>query len=200
VRLPAAHGPLAARPLAPLAALLCALSLGACGNSVQDQPIPHNSLESLLLAPYPVYWLGGRFHGLAITEASRDPSGAFTVQYGDCLEGGQSTCVPPLKVVTSADNSFVPGEGSTTSRAPASVRGIDGFLAEQGDAISIPTGDVVLDIYAHTPALARAAAATAIPINYPGAPASQLPAPLPETDFGSRPLPSQIPKPLRALG
>jgi hypothetical protein len=188
------------RLFATSAAALCALSLGSCGNTLQDQPIPHNSLESLLIAPYPVYWLGGSFHGLAITEASRDPSGAFTVQYGDCLEGGQSTCVPPLKVVTSPDNSFVPGAGSTTVRASASLRGVGGFLAEHGDAISIPTGGVILDVYAHTPSLARAAAATAVPINYPGAPDTRLAAPLPDTGYGERPLPSQIPNPLRALG
>ncbi len=152
-----------------------------------------------MLSPYPVYWLGGTFHGLAITEASRDPSGAFTVQYGDCLEGGQSTCVPPLKVVTSPDNSFVPGEDSTTSRARTSLRGVAGFVAERGNTISIATGGVILDIYAHTPALALAAATTAVPINYPGAPASPLPAQLPDTGFGSHPLPSQAPSPLRAL-
>jgi hypothetical protein len=183
-----------------LAGALCALVLGACGNTIQDQPIPHNSLESLLLAPYPVYWLGGTFHDLAITEASRDPSGAFTVQYGDCLEGGQSTCVPPLRIVTSPDNSFVPGDGSSTARTTTSLRGVSGFLAERGDAIAIPTGAVVLDIYAHTPELARAAAATAVPINYPGAPGAKLASPLPNTGFGERPLPSQIPNPLKALG
>jgi hypothetical protein len=185
---------------ATLATALCALGLGACGNTIQDQPVPHNSLESMLLAPYPVYWLGGTFHGLQITEASHDPSGAFTVQYGDCLEGGQSTCVPPLKVITSPDNGFVPGEGSHTSRASASLRGVDGDLAAGGDAISIPTGGVVLDIYAHTPALARAAAQTAVPINYPGAPGAPLAVPLPNTGYGERPLPSQTPSPLRAVG
>jgi len=186
--------------LATLACTLCALGLGACGNTIQDQPIPHNELESLMLAPYPVYWLGGTFHDLAITEASRDPSGSFTVQYGDCLEGGQSTCVTPLKIVTSPDNGFVPGEGSATSRTTTSLRGVPGFLAERGDAISIPTGGVILDVYAHTPALALAAATTAVPINYPASPLSPLPARMPYTGFGSRPLPSQVPNPLKVLG
>jgi hypothetical protein len=189
-----------ATPLAALAAVACAIGLGACGNTVQDQPIPHNELEDLLLAPYPVYWLGGSFHGLQITEAARDPSGSFIVQYGNCLEGGQSVCVTPLKVVTSPDNSFVPGEGPATARRSASMRGISGFLAERGDAISIPTGPVVIDIYAHTPELARAAAATAVPINYPGAPGAHLASPLPNTGFGERPLPSQVPNPLKSLG
>lgn len=185
---------------AMFACALCALGLGACGNTIQDQPIPHNELEGLLLAPYPVYWLGGTFHGLQITEASRDPSGSFTVQYGDCLEGGQSVCVSPLKVVTSPDNSFVPGEGARAARTSVSLRGVGGFRAERGGAISIPTGGVILDIYAHTPVLARAAAATAVPINYPGAPGARLAAPLPNTGFDDRPLPSQVPNPLRALG
>ena len=194
------RGSLAIRVLTALIAILCALGLGACGNTLQDQPIPHNELEDLLLAPYPVYWLGGSFHGLQITEAARDPSGSFIVQYGDCLEGGQSVCVTPLKIITSPDNSFVPGEGPATSRRSASLRGTDGFIAERGDAISIPTGPVVVDIYAHTPALARAAAATAVPINYPGAPGARLASPLPNTGFGERPLPSQVPNPLRSLG
>jgi hypothetical protein len=188
------------RAPAALAAVLCTLCLGACGDTIQDQPVPHNSLESMLLAPYPVYWLGGSFHGLQITEASHDPSGAFTVQYGDCLEGGQSTCVPPLKVITSPDNGFVPGEGGTTSHTSAFLRGVRGHLAARGDAISIPTDGVILDVYAHTPALALAAARTAVPINSPGAPGDPLAAPLPDTGYGERPLPSQTPSPLRAVG
>ena len=65
----------------------CALALGACGDTLQDRPIAHNTLETLLVAPYPVYWLGRSFQGLAITEAKHDPSGAFSVQYGDCVRG-----------------------------------------------------------------------------------------------------------------
>jgi hypothetical protein len=187
------------RALAPLAGALCALCLGACGDSVQNQPIPHNSLESMLLAPYPVYWLGATFHGLPITEASHDPSGAFTVQYGDCLEGGQSTCVPPLKVITSPDNGFFPGEGSPAAHATISLRGVPAHLAARGEAISLATDGVILDVYAHTPALARAAAQTAAPINAPGTPGAPLAAPLPDTGYGERPLPSQTPSPLRAV-
>src|ERR1019366_4320346 len=104
-----------------------ALALGACGAPLQDRPIPHNTLESLLVAPYPVYWLGRSFPGFAITEASHDPGGAFTVQYGDCVEGGQSTCVAPLRVVTSPDNSFVAG-GSVARRSTV-LRGVPVVLA-----------------------------------------------------------------------
>jgi hypothetical protein len=184
------------RPLAALAAL-CAVALAGCGDTLQDQPISHRTLESLLLAPYPVYWLGGSFQGKAITEAAQDPSGAFFVQYGDCTEGGQSTCVPPLRVVTSPDNSFV-ALGSTP-HLKASFRGVDGVVAQAGDTIELATGGVVVGIYANSPSLARAAVATIVPINDLGMPGAPLPAPLPNTGFAERALPGQTPVPLRAL-
>ena len=172
----------------------------ACGNTLQDQPIPHNKLESLVLAPYPVYWLGGSFHGLAITEAARDPSGAFTVQYGDCLEGGQSTCV------TAAEDGHLSGQQLRARRrlhdprTTASLRGVGGFVAERGKAIAIPTGGVVLDIYAHTPALARAAAATAVPINHPGVSRSlRCPRRCPTPASAPGRCPRQVPNPLKSL-
>jgi hypothetical protein len=179
-----------------LLAALAAVAIAGCGNTLQDQPIPHNELEGLLVAPYPVYWLGGTFQGLHITEASRDPGGAFTVQYGDCLEGGQNACVPPLKVVTSPDNSFLPGEGTPASTVIA-LRGQPAVLAENGSAIAVRTGGVVLDIYAHTPALALAAAQTAVPINLPSVPGTRLQPPVPNTGFAEHPLPSQMPSPVR---
>jgi hypothetical protein len=174
---------------------LCAGVAGACGDTVQDQPIPHDALEALVLAPYPVYWLGRSFQGIAVTEAARDPSGAFSVQYGDCLEGGQGTCVPPLRVVTSPDNSFVPG--ASAPHSTRSIRGAPAVVAQRGRAIAIPTGGVVVAIYGLTPRLAAAAAQRAVPINASAEPGAPLPARLPDTGFGATPLPAQIPPPLR---
>jgi len=176
---------------------LCTLALGACGNAVQATPIPHNTLEGVLLAPYPVYWLGGSFQGKAISEATQDPSGAFNLQYGNCLEGGQGACVPPLRVVTSPDNSFLPG-GATPSRTTR-LRGVPAVVAQGGATIEIPTGGVVVDIYATTPGLAAAAAETIVPLNRVGVPHARLPAPVPNTGFDDLPLPSQMPSPIRAL-
>ena len=175
---------------------LCTLTLAACGDTLQDQPISHTTLESLLLARYPVYWLGDSFQHMAITEASEDPSGAFTVQYGDCAEGGQNTCVPRLRVITSPDNSFIPF-GSRPHRA-IRIRGVTGVAAQGGDTIELPTAGVVVGIYADSPNLARAAAETTVPINDIGAPATSLPAPLPDTGFAEQPLPDQTPAPLHA--
>jgi hypothetical protein len=185
-----------ARALAVLAAL-CAFALGACGNAVQDQPIGHNVLETAMLARYPVYWLGGSFRGHAITEVAQDPGGATSIQYGDCLQGGQGTCVPPLRVVTSPDNSFLPG-GAFAPRRAASVRGVSAVLAQGGDTVEIATGPVVVDIYAQSPRLAAAAAQTIVPINAIGEPQAPLPARLPDTGFADTPLPSQMPSPLHA--
>jgi hypothetical protein len=176
---------------------LSVLALGGCGDTLQDSPVAHNTLEGLLVAPYPVYWLGRAFQGRAITEATHDPGGAFTLQYGDCVEGGQSTCVPALRVVTSPDNSFV--AGGSTPRRIARVRGVAAVIARGGETIEIPTAGVVVGIYANSPLLAAAAARTIVPINQVGAPGAPLPARLPDTGFGATPLPSQMPSPLRAL-
>jgi hypothetical protein len=173
------------------------VAIGACGDTVQHQPIPHNILEGLIVAPQPVYWLGGSFQGMAISEATHDPGGAYSVQYGNCLQGGQGTCVPPLRVVSSPDNSFLPG-GSVSSRA-ITVRGLPARLAQRGRTIVIPTGSVVVDVYASNARMAGAAAARMVPINEPGAPEAALPVRLPDSGFADRPLPSQVPSPLQPL-
>jgi hypothetical protein len=190
--------PAGVRRLAALTlAGLCALALSACGDTLQTKPIPHNILEGLVQAPHTVYWLGGTFQGMGVSDASKDISGAYNVQYGHCIEGGQGNCVAPLLVVTSPDNSFLPS-GSTPSRH-TSIRGQAAVLADSGKTIVIATGGVVLDIYAKNAQLARAAAQTAVPINEPEAPEAPLPARLPDTGFGDMPLPSQVPNPLHPV-
>jgi hypothetical protein len=190
--------PVAAAPLRALAALcalaVCALLLAACGNTLQERPIPHNILEGLIAAPFPVYWLGGSFEGMAVSEASIDPGGAYSVHYGTCLRGGEGSCVTPIEVVTSPDNSFLPG-GSTPTRT-ARIRGVDAVLARAGRTIVLPTAGVVVDIYATSARSAAAAARTAVPINEVGSPGAPLPPALPNTGFGETPLPSQLPPPL----
>jgi hypothetical protein len=182
-----------------LAALsLIALSLGACGNTLQSGPIPHNLLEDMILAPYPVYWLGGSFQHMPISEVTHDVSDAFSVQYGNCAAGGEGACVPLLRVVTSPDNSFLPG-GSAPARR-IRIRGVQALLAQAGKTIVIATGTVVVDIYAANERIALAAAQTVVPINALGAPQQPLAAALPNSGFGETPLPSQVPKPLHALG
>jgi hypothetical protein len=182
----------ARRAAAPLLVLLAAgAALAGCGDTIQAQPIPHNELEQLIVAPFPVYWAGGSFRDMLITEVSADPGGAYSVQYGNCLQGGQGTCTPPLRIVTNPDNSFLPG-GEAPATHPV-VRGVPSQSTEAGRVITIPTGPVVVNIFARDPALALAAAQQIVAINRPGSPGETLPARLPDTGFGSTPLPSQRP-------
>ncbi len=180
------------RLAALLPAGICAFVLGACADTVQQRPIPHNILEGLLVAPYPVYWLGASFRGMPVTEATHDPGGAYSVLYGDCLQGGQGTCVAPLRIVSSPDNSFVPGgDAKTRTRT---IRGVTATVAGGGRTILLATGNIVVGIYATDAAAANAAARAIVPIN--AVASAQLPQRLPDSGFGSRPLPSQVPSPL----
>jgi hypothetical protein len=189
-----------ARPLALLCAVgLCVFALCGCANTVQDEPIPHNLLEGLVVAPFPVYWLGASFHRMAVSETAHDPGDAYTINYGNCLEAGEEgACVSPLRVVTSPDNSFVPGGASAIGRAR--IRGVDALLERGGRTIVLPTAGVVVDIFASNARLAAAAARTAVAIGEPAVPESPLPAALPNTGFDEAPLPSQVPVPLRPVG
>ena len=81
--------PAGRRILAALRAAASAAALAAGGDVLQDTPIPHNLLESLVITRFPVFWVGASFNGLNITEIAHDPGGAFSIQYGDCLQGGQ---------------------------------------------------------------------------------------------------------------
>ena len=128
-----------AGPTALLALGLCTLALGACGNTLQDQPISHNTLESLLLAPYPVYWLGGSFQGMAITEASQDPSGAFAVQYGDCVGRAARTPVSPACGWSPHPTTASSPARLTAPHRTVQIRGVAGVAAQGDETIELPT-------------------------------------------------------------
>ncbi|HEX5225172.1 MAG TPA: hypothetical protein VFW29_08585 [Solirubrobacteraceae bacterium] len=185
------------RLVAALAAAAAACVLAGCGTASEQRLVSHSALEGMLVNAFPVYWVGGTFHGLSISETFHDTSGAYSLQYGACVEGSQVACVAPLRIVTSADNSFLP-LGSTATSTGA-IRGVQVWLARGGRTIVMPTGGVVVSIYARDRSLARAAALTAVPLNQPAAPGAPLPARLPDTGYGEHPLPTQEPTPLRPV-
>jgi len=171
---------------------LCALALGSCGDTLQDQPIGPAPLETVLVkSRFTVYWLGLQFHGMQITSVTIDPGEAVTIRYGDCVLGGQYTCVTPISIVSSPDNSFIPGK--TAATRSLSLRGATASLAEGGATLTIPTGGEVVSVYARTASLARAAAITMAPVNQVGLPQAPLPAAVPDTGFDRVPLPSEVP-------
>jgi hypothetical protein len=169
-------------------ALLAALSgvVSACGDTLQTQPVDNAALEKWVTSrEVPIYWVGGSFEGMQLSNLNHDPGGAFGIQYGNCTIGGQGVCVTPLQILTSPDNSFLPG--GSVGRRITTVRGRPAVLAEAGRTIEIPTGPVVVTISADTPARARRAADQMLPLNAPGAPGDTLPAALPDTGFDHRP-------------
>lgn len=171
---------------------VCALALGSCGNTLQDEPIGPKPLETVMVeSHFPVYWAGLKFNGLPITSVSIDPSEAVSIRYGDCVVGGQYTCVTPLSIVTSPDNSFIPG-GAAATAAPA-ARGLKVTSARAGRTLALATGVVVVSVYAQRASLAREALSVIAPVNEVGGPLEPLPAALPDTGFGNEPLPGQVP-------
>lgn len=169
-----------------------ALALAGCGNTLQDQPIGPGPLESVIVdSRFPVYWLGQRFDGMRITGVLIDPGGAVTLRYGDCLVGGQFTCVTPLSLVTSPDNSFVPG-ASEVGRVRM-VRSAEALSTQGGRMLALRTGSVVVSVRANQPGLALQAARLMAPLNKVGLPLQTLPGAAPDTGFGHLPLPSQLP-------
>ena len=174
-----------------LAAALAAATAAGCGNTVQSVPAPRSSLETALTSTFPVYWVGSEFHAMNIREVTRDPGGAITIDYGDCLEGGQSACVSPLRIVTSPNNSFTPG-GAGPYRE-ATLRGVQAREMSAGTALIIPTGPVVLDIYAENAALAHAAAAAAVPLGDAASYGQDLPPAQGDTGYAGKPLKGQVP-------
>jgi hypothetical protein len=175
------------------APLVCALALVSCGaDTLQDQPIGAAPLESVMVkSHFPVYWLGLSFKGMQITSVSIDPGEAVTVHYGDCVLGGQYTCVTAVTIVSSPDNSFVPG--ATPATRTVSLRSATASVSRGGATLAIPTGPVVVSVYARNRALARQAATTITPFNEVGLPQAPLPAALPDTGFERVPLPGQAP-------
>jgi hypothetical protein len=178
----------AATPPLVLATLLLA---AGCGNTVQSLPASRSALEAVMVSPFPVYWVGSQFNGMNIREVTRDPGGAVTIDYGNCLEGGQSSCVAPLRIVTSPNNSFTPGGAGPVHEVQ--LRGVTAREMSAGSTLIIPTGPVVLDIYADRRGLAHAAAAAAVPLTEASRYGQNLAAPAADTGYGDTILKGQIP-------
>ncbi len=98
----------------------------------------------------------------------------------------------PISIVSSPDNSFVPGH--TAATRSLALRGVTASSAQRGATLAIPTGGVVVSVYARDPSLARAAAATMAPVNELGLARAPLPAAMPDTGLvGRLPLASEVP-------
>jgi hypothetical protein len=171
---------------------VCAIVLASCADTLQHKPIGPSALERVIVkSRFPVYWLGASFAGMPISAVTIDPSEAVTIAYGNCLVGGQYTCVTPLSIVTSPDNSFVPS--GTSPSHTIDIRDVSARAGRSGHTLAILTGAVVVSVYANHSALATVAASMMTPVNKVGLPLATLPAAVPDTGFDRLPLPGQVP-------
>lgn len=181
------------------AACLLAALLGGCGDTLQDEPVTNVTLEHALeVQRYPIFWVGASFHHLTLTSALPDVGGAYSVQYGNCYVGGQQACLTPLMIISSPDNSFIPGIGTHDTEI-TTIRGVRAVIAERGEVIELKTSNAVINIRARRRSIALAAANAMVPINQLGQPGAPLPAALPNTGFDEKPLSTQQPHPLKLL-
>ncbi len=168
---------------APLALLArCARSRWRCGNTLQDQPIPHNVLEGMIVAPVPRV-LARRLLPRPGRHRSRARPERRLQRPVRQLPAGRRGRLRAAAAGRHLARQQLPARGGSTPHAHGAHQGRRRARSpQQGRTIVIPTGGVVVDIYAATAALARAAARTIVPINAPGAPGERrCRQPLPDT-------------------
>lgn len=137
--------------------------------------------------PFTGYSLGPRFGQLTRTSLERycEPISSVSTEdlaagyrrtnylsviYGDCVEGEleQGRCVPPLEVQSwpaceRSRANYILGDGSELPRTEQTVRGTDAASFDDAYRLEIYTGESTVVIFAHTPALANAAAQAIAP-------------------------------------
>jgi len=176
--------------LAFLTAAVAAVGVAGCSTPLRIPPAPPNPLEALIsIERYPVFWLGERFAGLPLSEVEEDIGGAVTLGYGACTRGGQYSCLLPLTVVTSPENSFLPH--GTLPLERVSVRGITAYATSDRRIYELPTASVIVAIYAQTPSLAREAVIGLAALNGTVLPGEPLPPPQ-KSSYAQTPLSSQL--------
>jgi hypothetical protein len=166
-----------------IGALLCLLTAG-CGTS-QPKRISAAELAEARAFPYfTVYWVGESFAGRPVTAAdgvqAYKQKAGDSVYYGDCVSGngllGSAGCLLPLKVTTSiwALHSNV----DLGPQSNAIIRGVPAAIFEDGRAIELYSGRLVIDLHSNTSARAYAAAQLLRPINAEGDDRAPLPPPV----------------------
>jgi hypothetical protein len=173
-----------ARAALALGALAATLAAGGCGTGL-PQPVSASELAEAQTFPYyRLYWTGPSFDGEPLSAADGlkgyvNTVGA-SVYYGDCVEGkgifGGGSCVLPLQVTTviytlHANVALGPQRNML-------IRGVPATVYDEGHSIEIYTGRVAVDIFSDTFARALLASSQLRPVNAPGAPAGELPAPV----------------------
>jgi hypothetical protein len=172
------------RPLLWAIALVLAVLLAGCGDA-QPQRISAAELAEAQTFPYyTIYWVGPSFQGRPLTGAdgvaAYKPYTGDAVYYGDCVKGngilGSNGCLMPLKVDT-AVYSLHSNVNLGTQRNTI-IRGVPAVIFDEGHAIELFTGRLMIDVYSNTGANAYAAAQMLQPLNAGGSSSTPLPLPV----------------------
>ncbi len=169
---------------AALAALCLTLVAAGCGTSA-PRPLAAGTLAEAETFPYfRVYWAGPTFAGAPLAaadgQASYDGGVGDSVYYGDCVQRkgifGGGSCLLPLQVTT-----VIYGLHSNSALGPQRntvIRGVPAVVYDEGRSIELYSERQAIDIFSDTFAHARSAALQLRPLNAPGSPAGNLPAPV----------------------
>ncbi len=164
---------------AALAVLLC---VSACGDT-SPPPISRGELAAARTFPYyTVYWVGMSFAHHPLTAAdevsSYNPNVGESLYYGNCLKRGilSSGCLLPLKVTTLVyapqSNVMLGGQRNLL------LRGVPAAAYQQGRAINLYSGQLLIEVHAASEQDALAAVRMLRPFNRAGSAKGPLPPPL----------------------
>jgi hypothetical protein len=176
-------------PTRRTAALLALTALAAaapagCGTS-RPGPISAAELAGARTFPYyTIYWAGPTFDGRPVTAAdgmqAYKASTGDSIYYGDCVSGngplGSNGCLLPLKVRTTVYTLHSNVELGTQRNTI--IRGVPASIFDEGHAIELYTGRLMIDVYSNTAARALAATNLLRPLNASGASSTPLPPPV----------------------
>jgi hypothetical protein len=168
--------------LAAIATLV--LLLAGCGTGHPAAISARELAEAQTFPYYRVYWVGPSFQGQHLTSA--DGLRGYiekigdSVYYGDCVKGkgifGGGSCVLPLQVTTVIYR--LHSNAPLGKQRNIVVRGVPATVYDEGRSIEIYTGRVAIDVFSNTFQRALAATKRLMPINAPGSPTDDLPAPV----------------------
>jgi hypothetical protein len=157
--------------------ILRALGLIVVLAGCATHPAPPISDADLQLARqfhlFTVYWAGRSIAGIQLTAADSthdyDPTVGMRVYYGNCVKPSSilssKGCQLPLEIATVVYKPHTNiGFGPRTETV---IRGVPVVAYNGGRSLEIYTGNLAIDVYAQSPALAQAAAATLVPLNRP---------------------------------
>lgn len=172
------------RALAIAFVACAALAVAGCGTSHPHTISARELSEAQTFPYYRVYWVGPQFGGrpLAAADGLRgyiDTVGD-SVYYGDCVQSkgvfGGGSCELPLQVTTVIYR--LHANTALGAQRNMLVRGVPAAVYDEGRSIEVYTGRVAIDVFSDTYAHALAATAQLLPLNAPGSPHADLPAPV----------------------